>query len=187
MRRLISIGIYVFISLFSYVAFGNYLKTYSLDELVKKSSYIVRAQVIAVDQKAYDFETKMPYTRTTLKITYSMKGNLASSSIVEVIQVGGLMPDNSFVAEVGAAQFEKGEDVVVFLNVTETEYFGRCYVTSVMSQSKFIVSDGNVYRNQDTTLRIRKESVEKLISKETPISLDEFLVYIGQSILAEGN
>lgn len=75
MKCLTTTVLCILMCLFSVVASGSYLKIYSLDELVKNSSYIIRAKVVAINQKAYDKKVKMPYTITTLKITDSLKGS----------------------------------------------------------------------------------------------------------------
>ena len=103
-----------------------------------------------------------------------------------MVQLGGLLPDGSFVVAVGTPHFTEDEDVIVFLNEKESTHFGSGYVTAALSQGKFNIENGKVFRNQNVILKLREGSRAIDVSQENDMLLDEFINNLRQCIGKEG-
>ena len=112
----------------------------STAELVNNSSDVIRGKVTSVHSK-WDEAHTIIFTEVTVDVSEIVLGSIEQGKGVTIYVPGGIVNDTGLSVE-HAAQFEKGEDVIVFL----TPLKGLYGVTS-WEMGKFTVQGGNVREN----------------------------------------
>jgi len=108
-----------------------------LDEHVASSDLVVRARAGAKAETFVGADGR-PRTETPFTVLQAFKGDVQPGSVVRVRQLGGGLPDGSFLTVPGDAVFQPNEEVVLFL-VTDPD--GTAFLTA-MGQSKYEVRTG---------------------------------------------
>ncbi len=149
----------------------------SLPQMAKHSTLVVRGNVL---DKRSEWGPRRAYiaTRVRLKLTEVMKGNVRIGDELTILQSGGVV-DGIGQNVSGAAKFEPGEEVVVFLE-TSKKTAGE-FVLSSMAASKFKVTrdDKGVQLSRDLGhLTLAKPGVTGKLSAmpttaPTTLTLDE--------------
>lgn len=106
-------------------------------QLVGNSSDVIRGKVTGVLSRWDDAHTII-FTEVTIDVGEIVLGSIEKGRTISVYVPGGVVNDTGLSVE-HAAQFEKGEDVIVFL----TQLQGMYGVTS-WEMGKFTVQNGNV-------------------------------------------
>ncbi len=118
----------------SAVAWGSVVEPLGIDELVSRSTLVVRGKVRSSESFWHDSSRRIA-TRTIIDVDKVLLGKLEDSTVT-VVTPGGRVGDiGQFYP--GAPKFEPGEDVVLFL-----EPAGGEFVTVGMSLGKFDVVPG---------------------------------------------
>jgi hypothetical protein len=107
------------------------------EQLVKNSGDVVRGRVVETVSKWDDAHTTI-FTEVSVEVSEIVIGSIEKGRTILIYVPGGAVGDTGLKVE-HAAQFEKGEDVVVFL----TQLQGVYGVTS-WEMGKFTVQNGNV-------------------------------------------
>ncbi|HEX2897408.1 MAG TPA: hypothetical protein VHP63_05085 [candidate division Zixibacteria bacterium] len=119
-------------------------------QLVGNSSEVIRGKVLSAVSKWDDAHTII-FTEVEVEVSDLVLGSIEKGRRISIYVPGGKVGDTVLSVE-HAAQFEKGEDVVVFL----TQLEGIYGVTS-WEMGKFTVQNGN--------LREKKQSAADFISE----------------------
>lgn len=120
------------------------------EQLVGNSSDVIRGKVVSAVSKWDDAHTII-FTEVEVEISELILGSIEKGRLISIYVPGGKVGDTVLSVE-HAAQFEVGEDVVVFL----TQLEGIYGVTS-WEMGKFTVQNGN--------LREKKQSAADFISE----------------------
>jgi len=128
---LILAGIFL---LFSSITATTFAPT-TLEKFVRTSTIVVKVRVDKVESRWDDSHTKI-YTHTTVTVLESIKGNNVPESIV-LKEVGGKVGDEALVVH-GAAHFNPGEEVILFLIYHRDRYWLHS-----MAMGKFIIVEDN--------------------------------------------
>jgi len=132
---------------------GATLEQLSLDDMIQKSTAIVRGTVTASRTEA---SGPIIYTHYTIRVTENFKGN--SQGAVDVVVPGGTA-NNVRQTFAGTPQFKIGDDYVFFL------WTGRSGLTQIigLTQGLFALSPGS----GDSPTATRAASREVMLEKGT--------------------
>lgn len=124
-----------------------YIK-YSFSDLVKTSDLIVRGNVIKSESHwgslAWDPNSRIIFTNTTVQITEPYKGEADKSEIIIETQ-GGEIGEIGLMVE-DMPQFEPGEEVIVFLTPPDPKGIRR---VDNYDNGKYTLSEGKIIQNNE--------------------------------------
>ena len=114
-----------------------------LDALARDSDVVVRGMVQSVESRwVGDGPQKSIVTRIKVQVAEQLKGE--TGSVAEIVQPGGVIPESDIGQIVhGMAEFQRGEEVVVFLKKHAPS--ATTFAVTGMAQGKYTVersSDG---------------------------------------------
>ena len=135
---------------------GATLEQLSLDDMIQKSTAIVRGTVTI---SRVDASGRIIYTHYTIRVTENFKGN--SQGAVDVAVPGGTA-NNVRQTFAGTPQFKIGDDYVFFL------WTGRSGLTQIigLTQGLFALSQGSADNPTATRAASREVMLEKGTGRE---------------------
>jgi len=126
-----------------------------LDEMVRGSDLIVMAEVTDISVTDVAEDVSGPFTKVRLKVSMVLKGHHSAPFLTLRLRGGSSGPWTLRVP--GTPGFEKGEEVVLFLEST-----GRGYVPAGLSLGKFTVT-----RDTDGSVRVKRLSTGAMVVNRT--------------------
>lgn len=162
-------------------AHAVYWPQITFEDLCKKSTIIVDATVVSV--RCFYSEEKDPKicTSITFKVNESFKGDKKEMQTFEIIRYGGTIGEISYI-QLYAPSYTVGDNVLLFLDEFISETFGRNYGVLGLSEGKFTITNGMVYRDYPIPLKFSNENKEIIATKSNPIIKTEFVNKIKLSI-----
>ena len=128
LRATIGIG-YIFtlaIILLGALAGGSHattLKYLSINDLVSRASEITHAQVRET-YSYWDARKRLIWTRTTIQVIKSFKGNREPGTLLKIQQPGGVLEDRNLAQKViGTVDFRQDQIVYLFLEPIDSNFY----------------------------------------------------------------
>lgn len=126
----------------------------TLEKFVNTSTIVVIAKVEKVESRWDDKHTKI-YTYTTVSVLETIKGKEVPDSIV-LQELGGKVGNEALAVD-GAAQFNEGEEVLLFLIYHRDRYWLHS-----MAMGKF-----NIVKEDNSKIAVNRSIAKDLIKLET--------------------
>ncbi len=126
----------------------------TLEKFVNTSTIVVIAKVEKVKSRWDDHHAKI-YTYTTVSVLETIKGKEVPDSII-LQELGGKVGNEALVVE-GAAQFNEGEEVLLFLIYHRDRYWLHS-----MAMGKF-----NIVKEKNSKIAVNHSITKDLIKLET--------------------
>jgi hypothetical protein len=123
----------------------------TLAQLTAKATDIISGEIIAKESQ-WNQDSTFIFTTVSIQVNELLKGSLAVPSTVEVLVPGGEVGDVGLGVE-HAAQFEVGEEVIVFLSLLEGNYYG----VTAWEQGKYTVENGQVVEKRMSVSSFKEE------------------------------
>jgi len=140
-----------FVILTSSNAFSVIFPKYCLEDLCDKSDTIITATVASINCFKHDEKI---YTSIKFQTDENIKGDLNQTSTFEMTKYGGTI-GNTTVAQAYAPKYTIGEEVMLFMKEYTSKKFGRNFSIIGLSEGKFTIKDGKIYRSCDVPLRVK--------------------------------
>ncbi len=125
-------------------------------ELAVSSSDIISGAVTSKESWWNEDKTFI-FTTISVQVNELLKGTLAVASTVEVVVPGGEVGEIGLGVE-HAAQFEVGEEVIVFLTLSED----GIYEVTAWEQGKYTLENGQV-KEKDISVLSFKDEIRKVL------------------------
>jgi hypothetical protein len=139
--------------LFGVSAWASSIKTTTIEERTLLSDRVVRVEVLASETKVPDGDVRRMTTLTKVKVLEQYKGK--SPNALEVFQIGG--KSGLWEAHVPEdAQFETGEQAVLFLRCRDAANPDRCTIVGLKTGKLTLISATELLEPTPTSEPVKK-------------------------------
>jgi hypothetical protein len=134
----------------------------TLPQLTDQSSVIIGGKVLSKDSW-WNSDKTLIFTTVKVRVDESLKGVVSPDDTISIMVPGGEIDGVGLGVE-HAAQFEVGEEVILFLRPAEDSH----YVVTAWEQGKLTIIDDRVEEKDDSVESVINQILDAL--KETPES-----------------